>query len=180
MSNLVTPKTFNLARVFLSWPFLLPFLFPFYIFPTKAISSTPFYCVKQISNLIFVNFSKSHPVSVSLNFLPNLNAKFSFSTVSSYATAVFQHLLTVVFQHQHMLQPGVSASAHSGVSASAYATAWCFSICSALCFSIYSAWCSSIYSALVFQLMLQRCFSISYSGVSASKNLTENKFLNRK
>jgi hypothetical protein len=85
---------------------------------------------------------------------------------------VFQHLLTVVFQHQHMLQPGVSASAHSGVSASAYATAWCFSIYSALCFSIY-------YST-VFQHMLQRCFSISYSGVSASKNLTENKFLNRK
>jgi hypothetical protein len=81
--------------------------------------------------------SKSHPVSVSLNFLPNLNAKLSFSTVSAYATAVFQHLLTVVFQHQHMLQPGVSASAHSGVSASAYATAWCFSIYSALCFSIY-------------------------------------------
>jgi hypothetical protein len=84
-----------------------------------------------------VNFSKSHPVSVSLIFPSNLNAKLSFSTVSAYATAVFQHLLTVVFQHQHMLQPGVSASAHSGVSASAYATAWCFSIYSALCFSIY-------------------------------------------
>jgi hypothetical protein len=90
---------------------------------------------KWVTNVIF--FSKSHPVSVSLNFLPNLNAKLCFSTVSAYATAVFQHLLTVVFQHQHMLQPGVSASAHSGVSASAYATAWCFSIYSALCFSIY-------------------------------------------
>jgi hypothetical protein len=69
-----------------------------------------------------------------------------------------------------MLQPGVSASAQHCVSAytqpgvPAYTQHWCF----------------SIYSALVFQLMLQRCFSISYSGVSASKNLTENKFLNRK
>jgi hypothetical protein len=69
-----------------------------------------------------------------------------------------------------MLQPGVSASAQHCVSAytqpgvPAYTQHWCF----------------NIYSALVFQLMLQWCFSISYSGVSASKNLTENKFLNRK
>jgi hypothetical protein len=97
-------------------------------------------------------FQNPNPVSVSLIFQSNLNAKLSFSTVSAYATAVFQHLLTAVFQHQHMLQPGVSASAHSGVSASAYATAWCFSIYSALCFSL----CYS----LVFQHKLQRCFSI--------------------
>jgi hypothetical protein len=87
-----------------------------------------------------VNFSKSHPVSVSLNFLPNLNSKFSVSTVSSYATAVFQHLLTVVFQHQHMLQP-------------------CFSIC-------YSSVSAS--TTVVFQHLLQQCFSIYYSSVSTS------------
>jgi hypothetical protein len=108
---------------------------------------------------IYVNFSKSHPVSVSLNFLPNLNAKFSFSTVSSYATAVFQHLLTVVFQHQHMLQPCFSIY-YSSVSTSITAV---FQLLLQQCFSIYSA---------VFQLMLQHlCFSISYSGVSASKKL---------
>jgi hypothetical protein len=85
------------------------------------------------------------PPSFSLtDFSPNLNAKLSFSTVSAYATAVFQHLLTVVFQHQHMLQPGVSASAHSGVSASAYATAWCFSIYSALYYSVFSIYYSGV------------------------------------
>jgi hypothetical protein len=125
-----------------------------------------------VSFMLIFN-SKSHPVSVSLNFLPNLNAKLSFSTISAYATTVFQHLLTVVFQHQHMLHPGVSASAHSGVSASAYATAWCFSIYSALCFSIYYSgvsaytqhWCFSIYSALVFQHILS-------TGVFSSLTLT--------
>jgi hypothetical protein len=136
-------------------------------------------------------FQNPNPVSVSLIFQSNLNAKLSFSTVSAYATAwcfnifsqwcfsisicyslVFQHLFTTVFQHQHMLQPGVSASAHSGVSASSYATAWCFSIYSALCFSIYSAWCSSIYSAWCFIL----CYSLVFQhklqpGVLASKTL---------
>jgi hypothetical protein len=34
-----------------------------------------------------VNFSKSHPVSVSLIFQSNLIAKLSFSTVSAYVTA---------------------------------------------------------------------------------------------
>jgi hypothetical protein len=81
-------------------------------------------------NQVLIFNSKSHPVSVSLIFQSNLNAKLSFSTVSAYATAVFQHLLqqcfsiyyssvsasvTAVFQHilstvfQLMLQPGVSA-----------------------------------------------------------------------
>jgi hypothetical protein len=103
--------------------------------PVELYSPTKI--IQIIYILMGVNISKSHPVSVSLIFPSNLNAKLSFSTVSAYATAVFQHMLTVVFQHQHMLQPGVSASAHSSVSASAYATAWCFSIYLALCFSIY-------------------------------------------
>jgi hypothetical protein len=80
-----------------------------------------------------------------------------------------------------MLQPGVSASAHSSVSAST----------TAVCFSIQQ--CFSIYYSTVFQHILQHCvsayttaaytqhcvsayatawcFSISYSGVSASKKL---------
>jgi hypothetical protein len=102
--------------------------------------------IVKIGTASTVNFSKSHPVSVSLNFLPNLNAKFSFSTVSSYATAVFQHLLTVVFQHQHMLQP-------------------CFSIC-------YSRVSAS--TTAVFQHLLQQCFSIYYSSVSASTTVFQH------
>jgi hypothetical protein len=69
-------------------------------------------------------FQNPNPVLVSLNFQPNLNAKLSFSTVSAYVTAwcfnicsqwCFSIRLSTMFQH--MLQPGVSASAHSGVSA---------------------------------------------------------------
>jgi hypothetical protein len=136
--------------------------------PTRLLSE----CDHQSA---FVNFSKSHPVSVSLNFLPNLNAKFSFSTVSSYATAVFQHLLTVVFQHQHMLQQCFSIY-YSSVSASTTAV---FQHLLQQCFSIYYSSVSASITAVfqhilstVFQLMLQHwCFSISYSGVSASKKL---------
>jgi hypothetical protein len=115
-----------------------------------------------MKNHFLVNFSKSHPVSVSLNFLPNLNAKFSFSTVSSYATAVFQHLLTVVFQHQHMLQPCFSIY-YSSVSASTTAV---FQHLLQQCFSIYYSSVSASTTA-VFQHLLQQCFSFYYSSVSA-------------
>ena len=117
--------------------------------------------------VLFVNFSKSHPVSVSLNFLPNLNAKFSFSTVSSYATAVFQHLLTVVFQHQHMLQPCFSIY-YSSVSASTTAV---FQHLLQQCFSIYYSSVSAYTQHCVSAYATARCFSISYNGVSASKKL---------
>jgi hypothetical protein len=120
-----------------------------------------------------VNFSKSQPSFSLSDFSVKFKCQTQFQHCFSICySLVFQHLLTAVFQHQHMLQPGVSASAHSGVSASAYATAWCFSICSALCFSIYSAWCFSIYSAWCFSL----CYSLVFQhklqpGVSASKKL---------
>jgi hypothetical protein len=102
----------------------------------------------------FVNFFKIPP-SFSLT---------EFSTKFKCQTQ-FQHYFSICYS-------GVSASAHSGVSTSAYATAWCFSI--SICYSLVFQHILST----VFQHILQRCFSISYSGVSASKNLTENKFLN--
>jgi hypothetical protein len=98
-----------------------------------------------------VNFSKSQP-SFSLS---TFSVKFKCQTQ-------FQHCFSICYS-------SVSASAHSGVSASAYATAWCFSICSQQCFNIsicYSLVFQHILS-IVFQHKLQRCFSISYSGVSA-------------
>jgi hypothetical protein len=116
-----------------------------------------------------VNFSKSHPVSVSLIFQSNLNAKLSFSTVSAYATAVFQHLLQPCFSiyyssvsasttavFQHLLQQCFSIY-YSSVSASITAV---FQHLLQQCFSIYSALCFSLCYSLVFQHKLQRCFSI--------------------
>jgi hypothetical protein len=113
-----------------------------------------------------VNFSKSHPVSVSLIFLPNLNAKLSFSTVSAYATVVFQHLLQPCFS---IYYSSVSASTTAVFQ---HLLQQCFSICYSSV-SAYTQHCVSAYATAW-------CFSISYSGVSASKNLIENKFLNRK
>jgi hypothetical protein len=110
-------------------------------------------------------FQNPNPVSVSLIFQSNLNAKLSFSTVSAYVTALCFSIYSAGVSAY--TQPGVSAYTTALVfqhmtqhCVSAYTTAWCFSIYSALCFSIY-------YS-LVFQHILQ-------PGVSAYK-----KKLNRK
>ena len=105
-------------------------------------------------NQVLIFNSKSHPVSVSLIFQSNLNAKLSFSTVSAYATAVFQHLLQPCFS---IYYNSVSAS-----------TTTVFQHLLQQCFNIYSALCFSLCYSLVFQHKLQRCFSICYSRVSTS------------
>ena len=125
-------------------------------------------------NQVLIFNSKSHPVSVSLIFQSNLNAKLSFSTVSTYVIALcfsiysqrcFSIWLSTMFQH--LLQHCVSTSVTT------------------LCFSIYyntvfqhllhhcvsasvTALCFSICYNTVFQHLLQHCVLASaHSGVSA-------------
>jgi hypothetical protein len=135
-------------------------------FPPSSFAGTG---STECTSVCIVNFSKSHPVSVSLIFQSNLNAKLSFSTVSSYATAVFQHLLQPCFNiyyssvststtavFQHLLHQCFSIY-YSSVSASTTAV---FQHLLQQCFSIYSALCFILCYILVFQHKLQRCFSI--------------------
>ena len=106
------------------------------------------FCFSSTQLWYHVNISKSHPVSVSLIFQSNLNAKLSFSTVSAYAIVVFQHLLQPCFSIYY-----------SSVSASTTAV---FQHLLQQCFNIYYSSVSTSITAVfqhilstVFQLMLQ-------------------------
>jgi hypothetical protein len=112
-------------------------------------------------------FSKPQPSFSLTDFSAKVKCRnSSFSTVSAYVSALFQHILSTVSAYtQHCFSIYSALFQHILNTVSAY-TQHCFSIYSALfqhilsTVSAYTQHCFSIYSTLFQHILIARCFSI--------------------